>query len=112
MKSELKIAADLLAKAKNPLIIVGGGIHLSGAQDALAQLQERIHLPVATTVMGKGAVDEQHPLSVGVIGYFMGPNGSTHFQKDLVSKADVIVLIGTRTNQNGTDSWKLYPPKR
>ena len=40
----------------------------------------------------------------------MGPNGSTHFQKDLVSKADVIVLIGTRTNQNGTDSWKLYPP--
>jgi acetolactate synthase-1/2/3 large subunit len=110
VKSELKIAADLLAKAKNPLIIVGGGIHLSGAQDALAQLQERIHLPVATTVMGKGAVDEQHPLSVGVIGYFMGPNGSTHFQKDLVSKADVIVLIGTRTNQNGTDSWKLYPP--
>jgi acetolactate synthase-1/2/3 large subunit len=59
--------------------------------------------------MGKGSVDEQHPLSVGVIGYFMGPNGNTHFQKDLVSNADVIVLIGTRTNQNGTDSWKLYP---
>jgi len=110
VRSELKIAADVLAKAKNPLIIVGGGIHLSGAQDALAQLQEQINLPVATTVMGKGAVDEQHPLSVGVIGYFMGPNGNAHFQKDLVSKADVIVLIGTRTNQNGTDSWKLYPP--
>jgi len=110
VRSDLKIAADLIAKAKNPLIIVGGGVHLSGSQIALSQLQEKAHLPIATTVMGKGSVDEQHPLSVGVIGYFMGPNGNTHFQKDLVSNADVIVLIGTRTNQNGTDSWKLYPP--
>jgi len=109
VRSDLKIAADLIAKAKNPLIIVGGGVHLSGSQIALSQLQEKAHLPIATTVMGKGSVDEQHPLSVGVIGYFMGPNGNTHFQKDLVSNADVIVLIGTRTNQNGTDSWKLYP---
>ena len=60
--------------------------------------------------MGKGAVNENHPLSLGVIGYFMGPNGNAHFQTELVTNADVIVLIGTRTNQNGTDSWKLYPP--
>ena len=110
VRNDLKMAADLIAKAKNPLIIVGGGVHLSGAQAALSELQEKTHLPIATTVMGKGSVDEQHPLSVGVIGYFMGPNGNAHFQKDLVSNADVIVLIGTRTNQNGTDSWKLYPP--
>lgn len=109
IRNDLKMVADLIAKAKNPLIIVGGGVHLSSAQTVLSELQENAHLPVATTVMGKGSVDEQHPLSVGVIGYFMGPNGNTHFQKNIISNADVIVLIGTRTNQNGTDSWKLYP---
>ena len=102
-------AAELLASARKPLIIAGGGVHISGAYEALAALQSDAHLPVATTVMGKGAVDEQHPLSVGVVGYFMGPNSASRYQRSLVADADVILLVGTRTNQNATDSWQLYP---
>ncbi|MBA2963536.1 MULTISPECIES: acetolactate synthase catalytic subunit [Ramlibacter] len=105
----LRQAATLLAGARAPLVIAGGGVHLSGAHDALAALQEAAHLPVATTVMGKGAVDELHPLSIGVVGYFMGRNGATRHHRELVTQADVVLLVGTRTNQNGTDSWKLYP---
>jgi len=102
-------AADLLAKAKAPLVIAGGGVHLSGAADALAALQDAASLPVATTNMGKGAVDERHPLSLGVAANAMGKFGSTYHLKPMIDQADVILLIGTRTNQNGTDSWSLYP---
>ncbi len=103
-------AAALIAAAKAPLIVAGGGIHLSDASAELAELQERAHVPVATTVMGKGSVDENHPLSLGCIGNFMAPGSRTHGMKHIVESADVVVLIGNRTNQNGTDSWKLYPP--
>ncbi|MFC7397844.1 acetolactate synthase catalytic subunit [Chelatococcus sp. GCM10030263] len=102
-------AADLLAAAERPLVIAGGGVHLSGAQEVLAALQEQASLPVATTTMGKGAVSEDHPLSVGVVGYFMGTRGVARHQRELVSGADVILLVGNRTNQNGTDSWSLLP---
>ncbi len=102
-------AAALLARAQRPLVIAGGGVHLSDASAALAALQEVAHLPVGTTVMGKGAVDETHPLSLGVVGYVMGPGARTQHLRQMVQSADVILLVGSRTNQNGTDSWKLYP---
>ena len=102
-------AADLLANAERPLIIAGGGVHSSGGCRELAELQERCAMPVATTTMGKGTVCERHPLSVGIVGYYMGLNGRTHHVRDLVADADVVLLVGNRTNQNGTDSWKLYP---
>ncbi|UDH01500.1 acetolactate synthase catalytic subunit [Rhodococcus opacus] len=100
-------AADAIAAAERPLVVAGGGVHLSGAADILAQLQERAILPVATTNMGKGSVDERHPLSVGVVGNYMGPTGATHHLRSMVTDADVLVLVGTRTNENGTDAWSL-----
>ena len=103
-------AATLLANARAPIIYAGGGVIRSGAQQALRDLQQLAHLPVATTTMGKGSVDETHPLSIGVIGYFMATRGMTKFAKPLVTDADVILLVGNRTNQNGTDSWSLLPP--
>lgn len=103
-------AATLLASAEAPIVIAGGGVHVSGAADALARLQNVASLPIATTAMGKGATDERHPLSVGVVGYFMGTRGRTHHLRSLVTEADVVLLVGNRTNQNGADSWKLYPP--
>jgi acetolactate synthase-1/2/3 large subunit len=106
---QVAAAAELLAQAERPLIVAGGGVHLSDAVSALTQLQEAGALPVATTAMGKGAVDESHPLSVGVIGYFMGTGGMAKFQRSLVADADVILFVGNRTNQNGTDSWALFP---
>ena len=103
-------AAQLLANAAHPLLVAGGGVHLSEAHSELAHLQEAAGIPVATTSMGKGAVDERHPLSVGVIGYFMGTRGVAKHLRGLVDAADVILLVGNRTNQNGTDSWTLFPP--
>ena len=102
-------AAKLLASAKAPIVYAGGGVIGSGAQDALRRLQELAHLPVATSTMGKGGVDETHPLSLGIIGYYMAARGMAKFLKPMVTDADVILLIGNRTNQNGTDSWKLLP---
>ncbi|SEQ26574.1 acetolactate synthase-1/2/3 large subunit [Faunimonas pinastri] len=104
----IREAAELLAGAKAPLVIAGGGVHLSDASAEVAALQE-LGFPIATTAMGKGATDEGHPLSVGVVGYFMGTRGRTRHLRPLVEDADVILLIGNRTNQNGTDSWSLYP---
>ena len=104
-------AATLLANARAPLIYAGGGVILSQAQRELRDLQETFHLPVATSTMGKGAVDETHPLSLGVIGYFMAARGMAKFCKPMIADADVILLVGNRTNQNGTDSWTLLPEK-
>ncbi len=108
--AQIAIAADLLAAAAHPLVVAGGGVHGSGACAALAALQQAAHLPVATTVMGKGAVCDSHPLSVGIIGYVMGAKSRTRHLRSLVDRADVLLLVGTRTNQNGTDSWTLFPP--
>ncbi|MDE3744323.1 acetolactate synthase catalytic subunit [Methylobacterium radiotolerans] len=101
-------AADLIAGARRPLVIAGGGVHSSGAYSELGALQS-LGLPVATTVMGKGAVAETDPLSVGVVGYFMAPRARSSHLRALVTEADVVLLVGNRTNQNGTDSWSLYP---
>jgi acetolactate synthase-1/2/3 large subunit len=107
--SLLAEAAELLAVARHPLIVAGGGVHLSGASDEVALLQEECHLPVMTTVMGKGAVDERHPLSLGVTGYALGRLSPGRYMTGMIDEADVILLVGSRTNQNGTDSWALYP---
>lgn len=107
---QVRLAAALLAGARRPLLVAGGGVHSSGAAAALARLQQDCHLPVATTAMGKGAVDEGHPLSLGVVGYFMGTGGMAKFQRPLIEEADVVCFVGSRTNQNGTDSWTLFPP--
>jgi acetolactate synthase-1/2/3 large subunit len=106
----VRAAAALLAGAQRPLILAGGGVHLSGATAALARLQEEAGLPVGTTNMGKGAVDEGHELSIGMVGNYMGERGVARHLKAMVSDADVLLLVGTRTNENGTDSWKVVGP--
>jgi acetolactate synthase-1/2/3 large subunit len=108
--AQVALAAEALRMAERPVVIAGGGVHLSGAAEALAELQEAAHLPVATTVMGKGAVSELHPLSLGVVGSSMGPGALSRHQREIITGADLVLLVGNRTNQNGTDSWTLYPP--
>ncbi|GAA0348647.1 acetolactate synthase catalytic subunit [Oceanobacillus oncorhynchi subsp. oncorhynchi] len=102
-------ASKLLANAERPLIYAGGGVVSSGGHDALRNIQENFNIPVATTTMGKGSIDENHNLSIGPIGYYMGIRGVTRYLKNYVENSDVILLIGNRTNQNGTDSWSLLP---
>lgn len=107
----LEEAAELIAGAKAPVVIAGGGVHLSKAAEAVARLQDAASLPVGTTNMGKGSVDETHALSLGVLANALGRGSPARHMRPLLEEADVVLLIGTRTNQNGTDSWKLYPPK-
>jgi acetolactate synthase-1/2/3 large subunit len=102
-------AALLLANARTPIIVAGGGVHISGAQAELAGLQERFALGVATTIMGKGAVSEADPLSLGVIGSAMGPGSPSRAMRALIRSADVVMFVGNRTNDNGTASWSLFP---
>lgn len=102
-------AARLLSAAERPLVIAGGGVHLSGAYDELERLQ-RLGLPVASTINGKGVVDESHPLSVGIVGHAMGLHSHARHVRELVDRADVILLVGTRTNEHDTDRWTLFPP--
>jgi acetolactate synthase-1/2/3 large subunit len=103
-------AARLIAQARLPVVMAGGGALAWGGAAALARLQDAAHLPVFTTTMGKGAVDERHPLSCGVLGALSGPHSLGRHTRPLLAEADAILLVGTRTNQNGTDSWRLIPP--
>lgn len=103
-------AAALLAGARSPVVIAGGGVHVSDATEALARLSTRAGLPVATTHMGKGAVDETAPLSLGVAANVTGEKGPAYRHLELIRQADVVLLVGTRTNENGTDGWTLTNP--
>lgn len=107
----LEQAVRAMAGARRPLIVAGGGVHLSGACESLARLQHLWQVPVATTNMGKGAIDERHPLSVGVVGYVMGSRSPTKFLREYVESADVVMFVGNRTNENGTASWTLFNPE-
>ncbi len=105
----IKIAAEKLAKAECPFIYAGGGVVSSGASEILRKIQHDAGIPVATSTMGKGSVDETDPLTMGPIGYYMGRRGQTRYMRPMVNNADLIFLIGNRTNQNGTDMWRCLP---
>lgn len=108
-RSAVRAAAADLSKAENPLIVVGGGVHSSGAYSEVEQLHRKFGFPVATTLMGKGAVDETDPLSLGVVGFLLGKQARNIGVREYINQADLVFFIGARTNQNGTDSWKQFP---
>ena len=108
-RSKVDELAALLAKAERPLVVAGGGVHHAGAYAALARLQNMAGIPVATTNMGKGAIDEDHPLALGVIGNAMGTRSPARYFRDYIDSADLVLFIGSRTNENGTASWTLFP---
>ncbi|BCH19194.1 acetolactate synthase catalytic subunit [Mesorhizobium sp. L-2-11] len=108
--SVLREAADFIAAADAPVAVAGGGTTSPAASAAISRLQETAHLPVFTTNMGKGAVDECHPLSCGVLGSLTGARSLGRRTKPILGEADLVLLVGTRTNQNGTDSWRQITP--
>jgi acetolactate synthase I/II/III large subunit len=105
----IKQAAVWIAAAAKPVVLAGGGVHGANASSQLAHLQELASLPVCTTNMGKGSVDEHHPLSLGVLGSLTGPRSLGVHTQQFLEEADLIILVGTRTNQNGTDNWRQIP---
>ena len=106
----IREAAAALASAQRPLIVAGGGVHASDASAELVRLAELGAIPVATTNMGKGAIDERAPLSLGVFGNCMGHGARAQHLRSYASEADLVLLVGNRTNANGTASWSLFSP--
>ena len=98
---ELKRAADLLRKAKRPVILAGGGIHSAGAYRELQQLAESVGAAVVTTMQGKGCFPEDHPL----YGWHTGSKGTSCGLK-LTSGADVILAVGCRFADETASSFK------
>jgi acetolactate synthase I/II/III large subunit len=92
----LRDAAASLAGAQRPVIVAGNGVHLSGAYEALRSVAEAFGVPVATTLLGKGALAEDHPLSVGVVSaYTGGETGHGRLANGYCSDADVLLVVGT-----------------
>ncbi len=105
----IRDAADLIANASAPVVIAGGGIHASDASAALLRFADAAGIPVTTTNMGKGAITETYPLAAGPIASLTGPGSLGRRTRSLVTNADLVLLIGTRTNEDGTDGWRLIP---
>lgn len=89
--AQVASAIDLLLKAERPIIMAGGGVHISGAFVELQALAEMLMIPVVTTFKGKGTFPENHPLSLGPIGM----HGHAEANK-LVTEADVLLAVGSR----------------
>ncbi|GAA0595388.1 3D-(3,5/4)-trihydroxycyclohexane-1,2-dione acylhydrolase (decyclizing) [Kribbella sandramycini] len=92
-------AVDLLRSAQRPLIVAGGGVHYSGAEDALRAFAERSGIPVAETQAGKGSLRYDHPQSMGAVG-----STGTTAANALAREADLVIGIGTRYSDFTTAS--------
>lgn len=101
--ASMEKAAKLIRGAKRPIILAGGGVLSARASGALKSLAEQYNLPVMTTYMGKGALPENHPLTLGVAGLC-----GTGAARDAASNCDVLVAFGCRFNDFHTISWSLY----
>lgn len=95
-------AANLLAAARRPLIVCGGGVVIAGAETALQAVAERLGAGVATTISGQGAIADDHPLAVGVV----GSNGGTPQTRAIVDAADLILFVGCRAGSVTTERWR------
>ena len=102
-KDSVKAAAELLKSAKRPLIISGGGVRYSGAEESVSAFAAKHGIPMAETIAGKGAVVHDHPNHVGPIGVVGSSSANA-----MAEAADVVVAIGTRLQDFTTGSWTAF----
>jgi acetolactate synthase-1/2/3 large subunit len=95
-------AAGVLAGAQRPVIVAGGGVTASQAAPEVVELAERLSIPVATSLNGKGTIPDDHPLSVGVIGTY-----SRWCANRVVVEADLVFFIGSHTGSQVTNNWRI-----
>ena len=96
VSEQLQDAASAISQSQLPLIVAGGGVSLSGAEQALLELVEATNIPVVTSGGGKGAIPDSHPLCYGSC---VSPGGERHEMNqllDVMTSADVVIGIGTR----------------
>jgi len=102
---QIKKAAELIMKAERPIIMAGGGIILSNASEELVKFAETIPAFVVNTLMGKGAIPEAHPLSLG----FVGMHGSK-YANYAVSESDLVIAVGCRFSDRTTGKVAGFAP--
>jgi 3D-(3,5/4)-trihydroxycyclohexane-1,2-dione acylhydrolase (decyclizing) len=100
---QIREAASIIRKAKKPLIIAGGGVHYSGAQEALAAFAKRHNVPVAETTRGRTVLMHEDPFNVGVVGVTGASSANA-----LAEETDVVIAIGTRLQDFVTGSWTAF----
>jgi acetolactate synthase-1/2/3 large subunit len=98
-------AAKAIGEARKPVIYAGGGVISSGASEDLRELAERAQIPVTTTLMGKGAFPETHPLSLGMLGMH-----GTMYANYAISYSDLIIAIGARFDDRITGRLDTFAP--
>jgi acetolactate synthase I/II/III large subunit len=102
--SEVERAAALLARSHRPLILAGGGVHLSGAHGALLHLAEEAGIPVAHTLSGKGAIPCVHELSAGLFGRY------SRYANELIESSDCLLVVGCKLGEIATKRYTLPLP--
>ena len=100
---QLREAAAMLTAAEKPLIICGGGVHYSLAEQQLADFATAHNIPVVETVAGKASMRWDHPMYGGAIGVTGGESANA-----LAGEADVVVALGTRLLDFTTGSWTIF----
>jgi acetolactate synthase-1/2/3 large subunit len=102
----IRKAVHLLASAERPVIYAGGGVIWSGASAELVQLAELLGAPVTTSLMGKGAIPEDHPLSLGMLGMH-----GRIVANIAVTESDVLLGVGVRFSDRATGDVHHFAPK-
>ena len=102
---QLKRALKMLAKAKRPLFLAGGGVNIAHAQEVFREVVEKTQVPVVTTVMGRGAISTKHPLFIGNLGMH-----GAYAANMAVSECDLLFSIGTRFNDRITGKLHEFAP--
>ncbi len=103
----IKQAAKLIAEAEKPVLLVGGGAVYSMAGKEILELAEHIAAPIVTTTMGKGAVPEDHPLVLGVVGM----HGRVEADLAIV-ESDLVICIGSRLSDRAIGPAKEFEKNR
>lgn len=94
---QINQALNLIRRARQPLLYAGGGAITSGSHSELRKLAEIFQIPVTTTLMGKGAFDESHPLALGMLGMH-----GTAYANFAVSECDLLIAVGARFDDRVT----------
>ena len=102
----VEAAVEAILTAKSPLIVCGGGVVIAGAMEELDRFATRLDLAVATSISGKGALADTHPLSLGVV----GSNGGTDETWEMMAGADLVVFMGCRAGSTTTARWEAPKP--
>ena len=102
---QIKDAARLINEASRPVIYAGGGIMNAGASRALRELAELTGIPAVTTLMGRGAIPDEHPLCLGMPGMHGNYTAVTSMQK-----ADLLVTLGARFDDRVTGKVSTFAP--